>query len=786
MSEASPTRLALVGAGPDALPILEGILADKRVELVAILDPEPGEAFVLVQSHLEKNAPALLQGFHPLIAGDPGRIAREQPPDVIVDAMPPGTGNLAGKLRLALGPRAVQQMNALSARLIWGPRPGEEPTGAQPVGRRRVLRSLHEIIRAQNLAIGEEDLLSLILDTAVRTTGADRGSLMLIDPTDNQLKVRVAKGIEAELIPKIRFPVGEGIAGKVAQQGLPIRISGKADPRNFHILRDRDDVLSALSVPLTAEDRILGVLNVSSTHRGKEFSEDDLSFLTELAGLEAQIIVRSEEVRELRDSVEKFRTDKQVNQILASVLPLEDRLGRVCALICQWIPGASCAIYLPDETGALQARAAAPEQNREAGRAGLGGDAAVARWAFQECRATVLRGDSRARAGGAQARMAYAALPLVANEKSVGVLVAQVVSHRGLDEREENILRGVAEPIAEAVSSSLREESITRYATQVGAINEAGLRLLATDDLDELVKMITSSAGMILQCDACVLRLRDAETGRYTIRSYFGSSDVKLQKSLFAFDKKFVIRLLRRKEPILVSDVDADPELAGDEPSARGALGVPLRHPNGMLGTLALYDKLVPNSFYPVPFSPEDREILVRFTGFVERAVLQAIMAERSKKHDQLDEVTGLPNRSYLERRLGEELARAKRSGRQIGLMICRLANHAEFCERAGEEAGRRLVVKLSETLRDNLRGFDIVARTEELAFGILFPEPGLDAKEAITRLSVSLNDAVQADLPPDTPMKVQLHFGYAFHPEDGDTAETLWEKASQIRIRTQ
>jgi len=199
-----------------------------------------------------------------------------------------------------------------------------------------------------------------------------------------------------------------------------------------------------------------------------------------------------------------------------------------------------------------------------------------------------------------------------------------------------------------------------------------------------------------------------------------------------------------------------------------------------------VYDKLVQDSFYPVPFTQEDREILVRFAGFVERAILQAIMTERSRELDQLDEATGLPNRSYLDRRLAEELARAKRSGRQIGLMTCRVANHEEFRERVGEEAGRRLIIKLSETLRDNLRGFDIVARTDELAFGILFPEPGLDAKEAITRLSVSLNDVVQADLPPETPVKVQLHFGYAFHPEDGDTVETLWEKASQIRIRTQ
>jgi diguanylate cyclase (GGDEF)-like protein len=135
---------------------------------------------------------------------------------------------------------------------------------------------------------------------------------------------------------------------------------------------------------------------------------------------------------------------------------------------------------------------------------------------------------------------------------------------------------------------------------------------------------------------------------------------------------------------------------------------------------------------------------------------------------------------------LRDELARAQRHNRRIALMTCRLANHAEFVQRMGEEAGRRLVVKVSEIIRDNLRGFDVVARIEELAFGILFPEPGARAIETITRLTHSINDAVQADLPPDSSIQVQLHYGYAFFPEDGGAVEELWQRSSIIRIRTQ
>jgi hypothetical protein len=212
-----------------------------------------------------------------------------------------------------------------------------------------------------------------------------------------------------------------------------------------------------------------------------------------------------------------------------------------------------------------------------------------------------------------------------------------------LDPAHEALLRYAATHIAEAITAAMKEESITRYATQVGAINEAGLRLLSTQDLNELVKIATSSLAMILQCDACVLRLRDPATGRYTIRSYFGSADARLQKGLFAFDKKFVIQLLRRRQPILAAEVASDPELSAEGSSVRTALGVPLRHPNGTVGTLAMYDKLVPT-----------RSIGLHARGPGGAGPLRRLRRARDPagdvpgtgpRDDRFDEPTGLPNR---------------------------------------------------------------------------------------------------------------------------------------------
>ena len=73
-------------------------------------------------------------------------------------------------------------------------------------------------------------------------TGAEGGSLMLLDAERHELRVRVAVGIEPELWKKISVPVGDGIAGRVAEEGRALRLRGKADQQAFRIVRERLDV----------------------------------------------------------------------------------------------------------------------------------------------------------------------------------------------------------------------------------------------------------------------------------------------------------------------------------------------------------------------------------------------------------------------------------------------------------------------------------------------------------------------------------------------------------------
>jgi signal transduction histidine kinase len=162
-------------------------------------------------------------------------------------------------------------------------------------------------------------LLELIVTTAIEVTSADRGSVMLLDPEEDVLTIKAAKGIAQDLIASTRLKPGEGIAGRVAATGKPLLLSRSDYRSQFPHLRNREEqISSAISVPLCIEDRVVGTLNVNESSRTTEFRDEDLRALTIFANQAALALEKAQLYRDSQRQLEK----------LLSVL---DELGRTQA-----------------------------------------------------------------------------------------------------------------------------------------------------------------------------------------------------------------------------------------------------------------------------------------------------------------------------------------------------------------------------------------------------------------------------------------------------------------------
>jgi serine phosphatase RsbU (regulator of sigma subunit)/anti-sigma regulatory factor (Ser/Thr protein kinase) len=147
----------------------------------------------------------------------------------------------------------------------------------------RLERLADVALRASTL----DELLEELVGVVRAALGSDRATMLLLGPA-NELVVRASAGIDPEVAHGVRVPLGQGIAGTIAATRAPMIVDdlSQVEPVSAYL---RDAGGSLAGVPLLFQDRLLGVLHVSSD-RTFAFGRDDLEYL-KLAAERAAIAI---------------------------------------------------------------------------------------------------------------------------------------------------------------------------------------------------------------------------------------------------------------------------------------------------------------------------------------------------------------------------------------------------------------------------------------------------------------------------------------------------------------
>ncbi|MHB8174644.1 MAG: GAF domain-containing protein [Nitrospirota bacterium] len=143
------------------------------------------------------------------------------------------------------------------------------------------LRMLVDIGARMNELKDRDELINFIFEQSAELLQAERGSLMLMNSRTEELIVEVSRGLSEEMGKRLRIKPGQGIAGKVARDGAPMVVE---DLEKALAMVKRPDyrTKSFISLPLKAEGRVIGVINLSDKFSGKVFSQEDLELITGL------------------------------------------------------------------------------------------------------------------------------------------------------------------------------------------------------------------------------------------------------------------------------------------------------------------------------------------------------------------------------------------------------------------------------------------------------------------------------------------------------------------------
>lgn len=152
---------------------------------------------------------------------------------------------------------------------------------------REKLARLPEVLFEIGKAIGSDEnlstLLSHISELVCEAVEAEACSIMLLDRSRERLVGRAGFGLTRRDVSGIRFEVGEGVAGWVAQHGEPALISDVSSDDRFVELSDsKSDIRSLACVPLVSQGKAVGVLTTTSSQSGA-FTPADVDLLIFIA-----------------------------------------------------------------------------------------------------------------------------------------------------------------------------------------------------------------------------------------------------------------------------------------------------------------------------------------------------------------------------------------------------------------------------------------------------------------------------------------------------------------------
>lgn len=173
-----------------------------------------------------------------------------------------------------------------------------EPRTRQRTPQQAEARKLVTFLETGELLAGTlrlREAMTRILALLGRHHGMKRSSVMLLDQDTNELRVVAAHGLDESEARRVRYQLGEGISGRVAQTGKPVVVPQiSSEPMFLDRLGARrkslKKELTFICVPVLVNRKPVGVLGADLDYKADRDYERATKFLSIIATMIAQAI----------------------------------------------------------------------------------------------------------------------------------------------------------------------------------------------------------------------------------------------------------------------------------------------------------------------------------------------------------------------------------------------------------------------------------------------------------------------------------------------------------------
>ena len=497
-----------------------------------------------------------------------------------------------------------------------------EQTDEQLRARVDELTALQRTMQELNATLELERILRVVLDSAVQTTRATHGNVMLMDMASGQLVLRATSGYSApdeSAIEKLLLhPSEESITFQVTQSGRAQIVDDATE--ESCLICVQSDTRSALVVPIFYQDVVVGLINLQNT-RVSAFGQDELTFVQALAEQAAIAIGNAmryeDQVRVnsiLGQRTEQLDALLAVSQKLRTDVPLEDTLEEIAYAVQETVGFSIVLISIVEDPMGPR-----PVLQRLAA-AGLPLDVfEEAKRVRQpvECYERILREEYRQglcyffpfQKQDDWAADLHTIVPMTETVEwsegqwhshdmllapmrgAGGRLLGQISVDEPRDglrpsQRTLEILAIFANQAAIAVENANLYADTRRRAENLALFNDVAQTLTQLVEPEQVLDAVVKSVGLLLQCELGAIFQPDRIDGKFTLVASYGADRAGLADLRFAPGEGLVGYVAANGTPLVVPDTGEEPRFVPGPVPIGSMMLVPIVAGRQVIGVL--------------------------------------------------------------------------------------------------------------------------------------------------------------------------------------------------------
>ncbi|HEY0786210.1 MAG TPA: GAF domain-containing SpoIIE family protein phosphatase [Acidobacteriaceae bacterium] len=210
----------------------------------------------------------------------------------------------------------------------------------------RLAETLNTTLDLQTLLRTTGDLIRAMIDYSIF-------AILLVNDRTNDLRLRFQIGHPPE-IERMRFKIGEGVVGKVAETRQAMLINDVSRSKDY--IEVNPQVCSELAVPLIVKNRVIGVIDIESEQLNY-FRPEHLHLLTLTASRIGQAIENARLYTRVARQAQTLKVLNEISRELTSILDLGPLFARIGELLRRIFDFQYFTIWiLNEQDGVLESR----------------------------------------------------------------------------------------------------------------------------------------------------------------------------------------------------------------------------------------------------------------------------------------------------------------------------------------------------------------------------------------------------------------------------------------------